>query len=387
MAMNMQDKNNVLLPSGFSDLLPPDAEQEADAISALMGVFSKFGYNRIKPPLVEFEESLFAPGPGSALAQETFRLMDPVSHRMMGVRSDITAQIARIVSSRLSKEERPLRLMYANDVLRTRGSQQRTARQFCQVGCEIIGPQDNQADIEICVLALEGLSALGIHSLTLDLNLPRLIDLVFEEFAVKPDERATISKALCDRDIEALKACESDAAKTFMTFLEASGVAQGAMKSLMALNLDGEIGGAIRQLHAVYKGVTQAIDELELTGVSLTIDVLERRGLEYHNGVAFGFFAQGARGTLGRGGRYDITSDEQSSAESATGFTFYMDTLRSAMAIQERPEIVFVSPDESWGVIRTLQDEGWIVLRGTRHNKQPANCTHEYIEGKIEKLK
>ena len=116
-------QNNALLPSGFEDLLPPQAEAEYAAIATLMGVFRGFGYARVKPPLAEFEESLLAPGPGAALTQETFRVMDSDTHRMMGLRSDITAQIARIALSRLSEEKRPLRLTYANDVIRTRASQ------------------------------------------------------------------------------------------------------------------------------------------------------------------------------------------------------------------------------------------------------------------------
>ena len=111
--MSETDTHPALLPGGFADLLPSEAEQEARAITVLMETFASFGYARVKPPLVEFEDSLLAPGPGAALAHDTFRLMDPLSHRMMGIRSDMTPQIARIASSRLTKEVRPLRLARA----------------------------------------------------------------------------------------------------------------------------------------------------------------------------------------------------------------------------------------------------------------------------------
>ena len=88
------EASRALLPSGFSDLLSPHAGQEADAMTNLMSTFKKFGYDRVKPPLLEFEDSLFAPGPGASLREDTFRVMDPISHRMMGVRSDITARTA-----------------------------------------------------------------------------------------------------------------------------------------------------------------------------------------------------------------------------------------------------------------------------------------------------
>src|SRR3989339_929272 len=100
----MKQRNPALLPSGLIDLLPPDAAREADAIQQIMKEFEALGYERVKPPLAEFEESLFAPGPGRVVADETFRLMDPVSQKMMALRSDTTAQIARIAATRLEHE-------------------------------------------------------------------------------------------------------------------------------------------------------------------------------------------------------------------------------------------------------------------------------------------
>ncbi len=128
----------ALLPAGLQDLLPPDAAREAAAVEASMDCLAAHGYDRVKPPLIEFEESLLA-GPGAAMAPQTFRLMDPVSQRMMGVRADITVQIARIAESRLHRAERPLRLCYAGEVLRVKGDALRPERQFAQVGAELIG--------------------------------------------------------------------------------------------------------------------------------------------------------------------------------------------------------------------------------------------------------
>ena len=107
-----------LLPAGLSDLMPEDARREAAAISMLMAGFSRFGYVPVQPPLVEFEETLLAEGPGAALAAETFRLMDPQTSRMMGLRADMTAQIARIACTRMGHMPRPLRLSYHGAVLR-----------------------------------------------------------------------------------------------------------------------------------------------------------------------------------------------------------------------------------------------------------------------------
>ena len=128
----------ALLPAGLEDLLPPQAGQEEALVRRLSDHFAKYGYELVKPPLLEFEEGLLE-GIGAAVADETFRVMDPVSHRMMGLRADITPQVARIAATRLRDAPRPLRLTYSGEVLRVRGAQLRPQREFRAVGVELIG--------------------------------------------------------------------------------------------------------------------------------------------------------------------------------------------------------------------------------------------------------
>jgi len=154
-----------LLPAGMCDVLPPDAEKEAAATEQIVACFSSFGYERVKPPLIEFEESLLS-GSGSAAAGQTFRIMDPISQRMMGVRTDMTLQVARIATTRLKKWARPIRLCYGGQVLRVRGSQIRPERQFGQVGSELIGSQCPKADAEVILMAVEALYILGIKNIS-----------------------------------------------------------------------------------------------------------------------------------------------------------------------------------------------------------------------------
>src|SRR5947199_285769 len=123
----------ALLPAGLYDLLPPEAQVEAEVTARLTGVLASHGYERVKPPLVEFEETLLL-GAGSAMASDTFRIMDPISHRMIGVRADMTPQVARIAATRLAHRPRPLRLSYAGQVLRLKGSEMRPERQIGQAG-------------------------------------------------------------------------------------------------------------------------------------------------------------------------------------------------------------------------------------------------------------
>jgi len=339
--MNSSSQNNGLLlgllPSGFEDLLPPQAEAEYKAIAVLMGVFAQFGYARVKPPMAEFEDSLLAPGPGAALAADTFRVMDPVTHRMMGLRSDITAQIARIALSRLSAEERPLRLTYANDVIRTRASQARTQRQFMQVGCELIGWDSVEADVEICVVALKGLAALGLSGVTIDFALPKIVGDVFKATKTPEDQ------------IDALRH-------------QLAGPVETALPALEKIKLPKDAKAHVKRLKAVISGVRLALNELGLSGFSLTIDPLETRGFEYHGGVTFTLFSNALRGELGRGGRYDIYEDG-AARESAAGFTFYMDTIRQGLKNDETVKTKTVSKAASWREVQELQDAGYITIR------------------------
>src|ERR1700710_2560727 len=144
--------NPALLPAGLRDLLPPDAETEASAVEALMTVFAAHGYQRVKPPLLEFEDSLLA-GSGIAVADQTFRLMDPDSQRMMGLRADTTPQVARIATTRLTGAPRPLRLSYAGQCLRVRGSQLAPDRQGGPGGIWVVGGDRPRADAETVVVA------------------------------------------------------------------------------------------------------------------------------------------------------------------------------------------------------------------------------------------
>src|SRR5438270_8443102 len=128
----------ALLPAGLYDLLPPEAEIEAEVTARLMGVLASHGYERVKPPLVEFEETLLS-NAGSAMASDTFRMMDPISHRMIRLRADMTPQVARIDATRLAHRPRPLRLIFAGLVLRVMGPEMRPERQIGQVGAELIG--------------------------------------------------------------------------------------------------------------------------------------------------------------------------------------------------------------------------------------------------------
>src|SRR5258708_22112374 len=200
----------ALLPAGFYDLLPPEAEIEADVTARLMGVLAAHGYERVKPPLVEFEETLFA-GAGAMTASETFRLMDPVSHRMVGVRADMTPQVARIAAARLGHAPRPLRLSYAGQVLRVTGSAMRPERQMGQAGAELIGAEGPAADVEAIAVAAEALTTVGVPHLSVDITLPTLVPAIVEAYGLGGAREAALRAALDHKDTAAVAGLAGEA--------------------------------------------------------------------------------------------------------------------------------------------------------------------------------
>lgn len=354
-----QDNPATLLPNGLVDLLPPQAEAEARTIETFMENFTSFGYARVKPPLVEFEESLLGPGPGQALARKTFRMMDPVSQRMMGIRADVTAQIARISSSRLAREDRPLRLSYAADVLRVNGTQLRPERQFCQVGCELIGEDSIDADIEMTLMALNALSAVGIRRLSIDLTVPTLIDNIYNEMSTSVEEKLVLDDHIEKRDADGLRLQKGKAAEFLTQLMAVEGSVDRAMTTLSSIALPPKAAADIKRLMDVAVGLRAAIDVYGLKDVQITIDPLERRGFEYQTGVSFTLFALGAHGELGRGGRYNVSL----SGETATGFTLYMDSILPVLPFKPQPVPQAVSVKNGWAGIKSVQDQGVVAVR------------------------
>ena len=339
------DLHFALLPSGFNDILFPYAQQEATTVEELMRLFDLFGYDRVKPPLVEFETSFFK-GAGAGLAKQTFCLYDPLSHQSIALRSDTTVQIARIALSRLTHAPRPLRLTYAGQILRLHGDQLRPERQFGQLGCELIGSDSPQADLEIITLALQALSQMGIDDVSVDLGSPVVIQRLCHEYGLDPLQRQQLREALATRDPVAL----ADQPPIFRSLLEISGAADKAIHSLKHLKLPEALSPEIERLDLI-------IDQLVQSGVKLTLDPIETQNFHYHAGLSFTLFGRRVRGELGRGGRYPSTP-----RESATGFTLYTDTILQALPSQALRPRVFIPFETASRQAEEIRAQGWRTI-------------------------
>ena len=375
-----------LLPAGLADLLPPDAAREARAIDVAIERFAAFGYERVKPPLVEFEESLLG-GPGAALGSQTFRLMDPVSQRMMGVRPDMTVQVARIAVTRLKHEPRPLRLSYGGNVIRVRGSALKPERQFAQVGTELIGVDSAEADAEAVLLAVDALRAIGVADLTVDLNLPTLVAAVAAGLKLAAEPVRRLRRALDRKDEAAVAKALGDksdkkATDMFVGLLRAAGPAQGGIAQLTALKLPPAGAAEAARLAEVVKLVHAADPDLPLT-----VDPVEYRGLEYQTGVSFSVFALKGRQELARGGRYSAGYPEDGVSEPATGFTVYMDAVLSASDPAPLQPRLYVPLGTAWRDAAPWQAKGYAVVRAVVAAAEPRteakrlNCSHALIDG------
>ncbi|MGH6980003.1 MAG: ATP phosphoribosyltransferase regulatory subunit [Stellaceae bacterium] len=371
--------NKGLLPQGLRDLLPPLAEAEAALVERLMAALASNGYERVEPPLVEFEDNLLS-GAGASMATETFRLMDPVSQRMIGVRADMTPQVARIAATRLVKSPRPLRLSYTGQVLRVKGGQLYPERQLGQVGAELIGSDDVAADIEVLTVAAEALAAVGMTGLSVDLTLPRLVPLVCSALGLDAGRSERIAAALDHKDAAAVAAVGGKAASLLGKLLAAAGTADKTLKTLSALKLPAEAAAELRRLAAVCKEVKARVPSLVMT-----IDPVEKRGFEYHAGISFAFFAGSVRGELGRGGRYRTGNG---GGEPATGFTIYTDLVVEALPQPAVSRRLFVPAGSDAALARKLRGEGWITVAalsagGEKAEAKRLRCTHWLVGGKI----
>ena len=348
----------ALLPAGLRDVLPNDAAFEAEVVERLVTYLTARGYDRVKPPLIEFEEGLLS-GAGVAVAPQTFRLMDPVSQRMMGLRADITPQIARIAGSRLANAPRPLRLSYAGEVLRVRGSQLRPERQIVQVGAELIGSAAPMADAEIIAMAVEAIADLGVAGLSVDLTVPRLVPSIISQHDLSEVDLTDLRAALDRKDSGSVGNLSGSASSTLCALLSATGPVDDALRKMETIALP-EPAAAERARVAEVVGLVRRL----APDIKLTLDPVEHRGFEYHTGIGFTVFAAGTSSELAIGGRYRTRHVEMEGVEGerATGVTLYVDAILSLLPPPRTQQRLLVSCDAALSELAALRMSGWVTI-------------------------
>lgn len=313
-----------LLPEHLSDVLPAQARRIEELRRELLDLFRTFGFETVSPPMLEYIESLLT-GAGKDLGLRTFKLVDQLSGRTLGLRADMTPQVTRIDAHLLNRPG-VTRLCYCGPVLHARPAGLVASREQLQIGAEIYGYAGIEADLEIIRLAIKSLSVAGVPESQLVLchdGLVKAIVAADVNAEVRADE---IVSLLRDKDLPGLAVLRSGSTP----------VSEPVVKALELLpRLYGDISvldKAQAELSA-FAGVNVAIESLRtlmqrLDGVHVTVDLADVGAYGYHSGVTFSVYAPGWHDALVRGGRYDNVSAAFGRARAATGFS--MDLIRLA---------------------------------------------------------
>ena len=348
--------SEFLLPSGLYDLLPPEASRQTYILNTLLSRFELMGYEQAIPPLLEFEDSLLS-GKGMALSGRTFRVADPMSQKMLGLRPDITTQMARIAGSRLINAPLPLRLSYTGSVLRTRPNGLDNHRQLTQAGIEYIGAEEPV--VETVLTALEGLDALGLSHIVVDFSIAGLLLTILEDAGIT-DEKIieTIREQVRSKDISGLNA-DMPCRALLQKLTSYVGNAAQVLPKILALALPAKAMELVHKLQHV-------ISQIEANGsrATLTIDALDSRGFDYHHGVCFAFYLPATQQEIGRGGFYTFTREDGVTLPAA-GATLYVTRLRTAPVTGWiRPERIYIPADLSITQSSALRAQGYATIHG-----------------------
>ncbi len=356
-------KTTDLLPEGLEDRLPASAQRITLAMRACLDVLHAHGYDRVRPPLLEFESSLASRMDGIE-TRRMFRMTDPASLRTLALRSDITPQVGRIAGTSLKGAPRPLRLAYCGDTAVMKTSQLDPARERLQLGAELIGSDTAAAAGEIVIVALEALRSAGLSGLSVDFTMPDLVDTLGEQDrSLAPETLEAIRRELDTKDAGGLKAVGGEA---YLPLLYATGTFSEALPKLRELDPGGALATRLDGLEAI---AARLPDD-----VRITLDPTERHGFEYQSWFGFTIYADGVRGAAGRGGTYVLSGTH----EAATGFTLYADRLAEAAPEPETDRIVFVPLGHSIEAAAQLRERGWRTRAQIKSDDDAATlgCTH-----------
>ena len=360
----------ALLPEGLRDRLPPEAETLGRVRGAVLWVAEMNGYARVEPPLAEFETTLLG-RLKSSRSTDLLRVIDPISQRSLAFRPDITAQVGRIAVTRLAHRPRPLRLCYAGQVLKVRGTMLRPEREMCQAGCEIVGTDTVAAVVETIRVALDALTAAGATGLSIDLTLPDLVPLLAAgPMPLPAGALETVIAELDGKDAGALAALGASA---YLPLIEAAGPVEAALDRLAALGA----GSLLDTRLAGVRAIVAAIGDR----VTLTLDPTERHGFEYQSWIGFSIFVDGVRGEVGRGGSYTILRGD-GREEPAVGFSLYLDPIAAGIAPAPRDRI-FLPLGTPASVGERLRADGTATIAALAPDDDAAalGCTHVWADG------
>lgn len=357
-----------LLPEGISDVLPQEARRLEQMRRGLLDLFVRCGYELVVPPLIEYVESLLT-GAGADLDLRTFKLIDQMSGRMMGLRADTTPQVARIDAHILNRSG-VVRLCYASNVLHARPLHPLATREPFQVGAELYGHAGIAADAEVLKLAAAALKTICVSGSRFDLGHTGVLRALLVSDSASDVRVDEIVAALSSKDAAALDAAirgmSDQAQRGLRALLRLHGGMDVLSRARQDLKGSAEIGAALDDLEELVRRA--GIDDVH-------IDLADLHGYRYHTGVTFASYLPGLPGALVRGGRYDDIGRAFGRARPATGFSIDLRDL-TRISANDEPRAILAPPHADASMsnfIAALRDAGETVVEQIGSDDVPAS--------------
>ena len=351
---------NWLLPEHIADVLPSEARKIEELRRQMLDQFRLYGYELVMPPLLEYVDSLLT-GAGPDTDLRTFKLVDQISGRMLGLRADMTIQVARIDAHLLNRDS-VTRLCYAGSVLHTKPSGLHATREPLQIGAEIYGHAGLEADAEIQELALASLTLAGFAEVRLDLAHVGVVRAILAEDPAALRDEAALVCLLRAKDVPGLQEISTGYSER----------TRAALLALPSLYGDVDVLAKARDVLPDLPGVKSALAELaalaatHLGRAEITVDLADLRGYQYESGAMFALYVPGLPNAVARGGRYDHVGEAFGRARPATGFSLDLRELARLLPTAERKHSIrapWGNAPELREKIAELRKSGEIVIQ------------------------
>ena len=374
---------NQLLPEGFRDSLPELATKENRVNSIFIKLMQINGFLLVKPPLLEFESSLFFLLDDNEEAN-SFRVLDPISQKMMGIRSDITVQIARISCGSLIELPRPLKLCYSGEVLRVNNNSLNLSRQSTQIGSEIIGIEQNDCENEIISLMIESLNSLKIKNFFINFTMPTLISAIDKDFKLSKPDLEFVRERFNNKNSDGLEKISKRLKTISDALIDSVGDAKINLKKLKKINFTKNIKLEIQSFIKIIGRIIEDFPDLKIL-----IDPLEIDESNYHTGIAFKVFSENLK-ELFSGGNYKVLN------ENCIGFSGFTESLLLETVMKKKLIKKILIPKYSDPELKkNLQKKGFLTFQSIKKlNKQQTKteankqeCNYYFFDNDIFKVK
>ena len=351
-----------VLPDQIADVLPSEARHIEELRRKLLDAASRYGYELVMPPLVEHIDSLLT-GTGQALDLQTFKLVDQLSGRTLGVRADTTPQVARI-DAHLLNRNCVTRLCYCGPVLHTRQDKPHATREPLQLGAEIYGHTGPEADLEAQQLAIDCLMQAGVRELTLDMSDVRIVNAILAPLSLSAEQRQAVMLALGAKDkgqiVELSVSWSQDTRAALLALLDLYGDASVLARAREVLPASASIAAALDQLQWLALHI-----EAHNPQSNIRFDLADVRAHAYYTGVRFAVYVQGMADALVRGGRYDEVGAVFGRNRPAVGFSLDLKELVRVAAHRPLAAAIQAPWSEDAGLraaIASLRKQGETVV-------------------------